>query len=69
MYANRPARCIRATLSIGSHHQELNVTTSSVTSRPDTLLQALCVIVILAIVIAVVYAAWIGISNFSRIGV
>ena len=38
-------------------------------SRPDTLLRGLCLVVLLTIVIAVLYSAWIGISNYSRIGV
>jgi hypothetical protein len=47
-----------------------NVATSSVTPPPyDALLRSLCVVVLVTIVIAVFYAAWIGISNYSRIGV
>lgn len=40
-----------------------------VPARPDALLRALCAVVFAAMVIAVIYAAWIGISNYSRIGV
>ena len=46
---------------------------SSVDSRPQThqpaVGRALCVLVVAIMVIAVIYAAWIGIGNFSRIGV
>ena len=42
---------------------------SSVDSRPQTLPRALCVLVLAIMIIAVIYAAWIGIGNFSRIGV
>lgn len=39
-------------------------------ARPaHTLEMALCVFVLLAMLIAVFYAAWIGLSNYSRIGV
>jgi hypothetical protein len=38
-------------------------------SRPDTLLRALCAVVFVTMILAVIYAAWIGISNYSRIGV
>ena len=33
------------------------------------LMRALCAIVVVIIIVAVLYAAWIGVSNFSRIGV
>jgi len=33
------------------------------------LTSTLCAIVVVIIIVAVLYAAWIGISNFSRIGV
>jgi hypothetical protein len=33
------------------------------------LTRALCVVIVVSIVAAVLYAVWIGISNFSRIGV
>jgi hypothetical protein len=42
---------------------------SSVTASADALLRILCVVVFAIIAAAVVYAAWIGISNYSRIGV
>ncbi len=42
---------------------------SLVASRPQTLTRALCVLVLAIMIIAVIYAAWIGIGNFSRIGV
>ena len=45
------------------------MTASSTYSRPYTLQRALCLTVLLIVVIAVIYAAWIGIDNFSRIGV
>ena len=45
------------------------MTTSSVTSSPDTLLRGLCVLVLLIVIIAVAYTAWIAISNYSSIGV
>jgi hypothetical protein len=52
-----------------SSEEELHVARSFLLSRPDTLLRGLCLVVLLTIVIAVLYAAWIGISNYSRIGV
>ena len=42
---------------------------ASVDSRPHTVPRVLCILVVLIMVIAVIYAAWIGIGNFSRIGV
>lgn len=42
---------------------------SSADSRAPVLERALCVVVVLIMAIAVLYAAWISIGNFSRIGV
>ncbi len=42
---------------------------SPVDSRRRTVERALCFVVVAIMVIAVIYAAWIGIANFSRIGV
>ena len=46
---------------------------SSVETRPLTvqpgLERALCILVVAIMIIAVIYAAWISIDNFSRIGV
>lgn len=39
------------------------------TSRSSTLTRLLCVVILLGMAIAVVFAAWIGILNYSRIGV
>ena len=45
------------------------MTASSVGFRSHALQRALCLIVVAIVVLAVLYAAWIGIDNFSRIGV
>jgi hypothetical protein len=45
------------------------VTASSVAVRSHALQRALCLIVRVIVVLAVIYATWIGIGNFSRIGV
>jgi hypothetical protein len=45
------------------------VTASVIPFRSHMLPRALCVIVVLIVVIAAMYSAWIGINNFSRIGV
>ena len=42
---------------------------SSVATGQDTLLRALCILVFAIILVAVLYTAWIGIVNYSRIGV
>jgi hypothetical protein len=44
---------------------------SSVSSAPGNtvLTRALCMLIVAIMVAAVIYSAWIGISNFSRIGV
>lgn len=42
---------------------------TSLASRPHILQRGLCVFVVLIMLITVIYAAWIGIGNFSRIGV
>ena len=42
---------------------------TSLASRPHILQRGLCVLVVAIMIIAVIYAAWIGIGNFSRIGV
>ena len=39
------------------------------TSWSSTLTRALCVVVLIGMAIAVAFAAWISILNFSRIGV
>ena len=39
------------------------------TSQSRHLATMLCVLVILIVLLATLYAGWIGISNFSRIGV
>jgi hypothetical protein len=38
-------------------------------SGPDTLARALCIVVLLLMAVAVVYAAWIAVSNYSQIAV
>jgi len=38
-------------------------------SRSRTLVRTLCVVVFVTMIVAVIYAAWICVSNFSRIGV
>jgi hypothetical protein len=38
-------------------------------SRAHPLTRTLCLVIVLTMVAAVVYAAWISILNFSRIGV
>ena len=44
---------------------------SFVSSPPanTALTRALCMLIVVIMVAAVIYTAWIGISNFSRIGV
>ena len=42
---------------------------SSTQTHQPAVGRALCLLVVAIIVIAVMYAAWIGIGNFSRIGV
>ena len=49
--------------------EEAALADSSVAASTDALLRVLCVIVFAIITGAVVYTAWISISNFSRIGV
>ena len=44
--------------------------TSDIPSIGQTALtRALCALIVVIMIAAVLYAAWIGISNFSRIGV
>jgi len=38
-------------------------------SRAHPLTRTLCLVIVLIMVAAVIYAGWIGILNFSRIGV
>jgi DNA-binding transcriptional regulator of glucitol operon len=38
-------------------------------SRSHTLVRTLCIVVFVIMIVAVSYATWISISNFSRIGV
>lgn len=38
-------------------------------SRSHTVVRTLCVVVFVIMIVAVIYATWIGVSNFSRIGV
>jgi hypothetical protein len=45
------------------------VTAPSVTVRSHALQRALCLVVVIVVALAVIYASWIAISNFSRIGV
>ena len=45
------------------------MTASSVAVRTHALQRALCLIVVVVVLLAVIYAAWIAIGNFSRIGV
>jgi hypothetical protein len=45
------------------------VTASSAAVRSHALQRALCLIVVVVVVLAVIYAAWIAIGNFSRISV
>jgi hypothetical protein len=52
-----------------SLHQEAALAESSLVANPDVLVRALCAIVFAIIAVAVAYAAWIALSNFSRIGV
>jgi hypothetical protein len=42
---------------------------SQVEVQPQPLQRGLCILVVAIMVIAVLYAAWIAIGNFSRIGV
>lgn len=45
------------------------MTASSVAVRSHALQRALCLIVVVIVVLAVIYATWIAFGNFSRIGV
>jgi hypothetical protein len=45
------------------------VTTSAVAVRSHALQRALCLIVVVIVALAVIYATWIAVGNFSRIGV
>ena len=45
------------------------MTASSVTVRSHALQRALGLVVVVVVVLAVIYATWIAIGNFSRIGV
>jgi hypothetical protein len=45
------------------------VAVASPTSRSEALTRTLCVVIVVTMVAAVAYAAWISIVNFSRIGV
>jgi hypothetical protein len=45
------------------------VSSDSPSIGKTALTRTLCAIVVVIIIVAVLYAAWIGISNFSRIGV
>jgi hypothetical protein len=45
------------------------VPAQSVGFPAHTLQRGLCIFVLLIMLIAVIYTAWIGIGNFSRIGV
>jgi hypothetical protein len=49
--------------------EETVVPDVSPASRSSTLTRALCAVILVAMVVTVVYAAWIGTLNFSRIGV
>jgi hypothetical protein len=40
-----------------------------VTAFPPGLLRLLCLVVLVIVVLATLYAGWVAISNFSRIGV
>ena len=45
------------------------MTISRVDAPSHTLPRGLCIVVVLIVVLAVIYTAWIAIGNFSRIGV
>ena len=45
------------------------MTASSVAIRTHALQRALCLIVVVVVVLAVIYTTWIAFGNFSRIGV
>lgn len=45
------------------------MTASSIGVRSHALQRALCLVVVVIVVVAAIYATWIGIGNFSRIGV
>ena len=45
------------------------MTASSIAVRSHALQRALCLIVVLIVILAVIYATWIAVGNFSRIGV
>ena len=55
-------------LTIGAK-EDSTVAVASPDSRSYPLTRTLCLVIVLIMVAAVIYAGWIGILNFSRIGV
>jgi hypothetical protein len=53
----------------GRREKEISVTTFSPAPQHDGLLRILCMVVFATMLLSMVYAAWIGIVNFHRIGV
>lgn len=43
--------------------------TVSLAARSQTITRILCVVVFVTMIVGAIYAAWIGVSNFSRIAV
>ena len=61
-------RSSSAALASGAK-EDSTVAVVSPASRSYALTRTLCLVIVLIVVVAVIYAGWIGISNFSRIGV
>jgi hypothetical protein len=59
----------RVRSTVATNPQEEVLADSSVAAGQDTLLRTLCILVFAIILVAVLYTAWIGIGNYSRIGV
>jgi hypothetical protein len=51
------------------HKEETAVAGVAGASRSSTLTRALCVVVLVGMVVAIAFVAWLSILNFSRIGV
>ena len=52
-----------------AREEETAVADAAPASRSSTLTRALCIVVLAGMAVAVAFAAWISVLNFSRIGV
>jgi hypothetical protein len=69
MYMLAPHTATRAAADQRRALKESQRMTLSPAPEHDTLLRTLCIVVFATMVLSVVYAAWISIANFGRIGV